>query len=85
MNRNKVFVILIIVLLLTVLLLIVKYAINTNNLLVSPKGQIIDQQSVVLTPASPNSPKEIRYDGATDLKQELDSVDPQVLDSDFEE
>lgn len=28
-------------------------------------------------------PKEIQYDSSTDLKKELESVDPQVLDGDF--
>lgn len=44
----------------------------------------------LVNPASPtpsasllNSPKEIRYDSSTDLQKELDSVNPQVLDSDF--
>jgi len=31
-----------------------------------------------------NPPKEVRYGSSTDLKQELDSINPQVLDSDFE-
>ncbi len=30
-----------------------------------------------------NQPKEVKYDVATDLKKELDSVNPQVLDSDI--
>ncbi len=30
-------------------------------------------------------PKEIKYDSSTDLKKELDSVDPKVLDEDFQE
>lgn len=34
--------------------------------------------------SSYNPPKEVKYDSSTDLKKELDSVNPQVLDSDFE-
>lgn len=30
-------------------------------------------------------PKEIKYDSSTDLKKELDTVNPQVNDSDFKE
>lgn len=49
---------------------------NTNTKLVS---------SNISTPAptSFNQPKEIKYDSATDLKKELDTVNPQILDSDF--
>lgn len=31
-----------------------------------------------------NKPQELKYDSSTDLKKELDGVNPQVLDSDFE-
>ena len=34
--------------------------------------------------ASPNAPKTFNFDSSTDLKQELEKVNPQVLDSDFE-
>lgn len=30
-----------------------------------------------------NQPEEIKYDSSTDLKKELESVNPEVLDSDF--
>ncbi len=39
---------------------------------------------LVSSTSSYNPPKAIQYDDSTDLKNELDSVDPQVLDSDFE-
>lgn len=32
----------------------------------------------------PNAPKTFQFDSSTDLKQELEKVNPQVLDSDFE-
>lgn len=35
-----------------------------------------------VTPAY-NPPKEIKYGSSTDLQKELESVNPQVLDSDF--
>lgn len=35
-------------------------------------------------PSSYNPPKEIKYDSSTDLKKELDIVNPQVLESDFD-
>lgn len=31
-----------------------------------------------------NAPKTFKFDSATDLKKELDSINPQILDSDFE-
>lgn len=37
------------------------------------------------TPApTPNAPKTFKFDSSTDLKAELEKVNPQVLDSDFE-
>ncbi len=36
------------------------------------------------TPALPVAPKSFKFDSATDLKKELDSVNPQVLDTDFQ-
>ena len=48
--------------------------------------QIIHQQPIP-TPvpvASPNAPKTFNFDSSTDLKMELQKVNPQVLDSDFE-
>lgn len=37
------------------------------------------------TPVStPNAPKTFHFDSFTDLKAELEKVNPQVLDSDFE-
>lgn len=36
------------------------------------------------TPApTPNAPKTFNFDSSTDLKAELDKVNPQILDSDF--
>lgn len=36
------------------------------------------------TPAPPNAPKTYSFDSQTDLKSELEKVNPEVLDSDFE-
>lgn len=45
----------------------------------------------LVNPASPtpsssayNPPKEIKYDNAADLMQELEGINPEVLESDFE-
>lgn len=40
---------------------------------------------VVATPTPGSRPKTFQFDASTDLKKELDSINPQVLDSDFEE
>lgn len=53
------------------------------------------QQETINKPSSPapaslpptpsyNPPKEVKYDSSTDLNQELESINPQVLDKDFE-
>lgn len=48
------------------------------------KTEILVNPAVTPLPsATINPPKEIKYDSSTDLKKELDSVDPQVLDEDF--
>ncbi len=36
------------------------------------------------TIAPPNAPKTFKFDSKTDLKAELEKVNPEVLDSDFE-
>lgn len=41
-------------------------------------------QSPSPTPVPPNAPKTFQYDSSTDLKKELENINPQVLDSDFE-
>lgn len=42
--------------------------------------QTMDQ----LPNSTPNAPKQYNFDASTDLKKELDKINPQVLDSDFE-
>lgn len=37
------------------------------------------------TPALPQAPKTFQFDSSTDLEAELEKVNPQVLDSDFNE
>ena len=55
---------------------IVKYTVNGSK-------QIT--QTISSPVHSPNfvAPKTFKFDKSTDLKKELESVDPQVLDSDF--
>ncbi len=48
-------------------------------------GPLISPSVTTPLPSSEiNQPKEIKYDSSTDLKQELETINPQVLDSDFE-
>lgn len=94
MSKNKFATILIILFLAVIALLtIVKYAITGNGVLVSPgirKALNLPAAAPVSTSipapqaASYNPPKELKYGSSTDLKKELDSINPQVLDSDFE-
>lgn len=83
-----------VILFLTVItvLVISKYAGEGKGILVAPglgkeAEKITGQTAVTPVPttqtSSYNPPQEIKYDSATDLKKELQSVDPQVLDSDF--
>ena len=36
------------------------------------------------TPVPPNAPKTFKFDSSTDLKVELEKINPQILDSDFQ-
>ncbi len=47
-----------------------------------PRGT---SQLVISTPTPGPRPKVFKYDAATDLKQELEKINPQIYDSDFEE
>lgn len=52
-------------------------------LIITPKKQSGFLPSPTSTPAP--TPKTFKFDSSTDLKKELESISPQVLDSDFEE
>lgn len=81
--KNK---LLIVALLAVVIFVIIKLAFPVKNKLVSPGIDSVASPipSAVSVPAN-NPPKEIKYDSSTDLQKELDSVNPQIIDSDFEE
>lgn len=68
---------------------IIKFVTNGNKTLVRPNlipgvGKTAEQLAIPVPSPAYNPPKEIKYDSATELKKELESVNPQVLDSDFE-
>lgn len=50
----------------------------------SRKAAIVEQPLPTSSVLLYNPPKEIKYDSSTDLKQELENINPQVSDSDFE-
>lgn len=71
-TKNKILVILLIIL--GVVFLIVN----------SGQNQAQVSLNILISSPSPSIfPKEIKYDSSTDLKKELDTVNPQVLDRDF--
>ncbi|MDD5147483.1 MAG: hypothetical protein PHV63_03000 [Candidatus Daviesbacteria bacterium] len=84
-NKSILITIGLILLLIVISFVIFKYATKKDLSLADPRAKNITGQStpVPLTP-SYNPPQEVKYDSATDLKKELDSIDPQLLESDFE-
>lgn len=84
MNKSKIITISLILLLLVVIWLIASLTIGknkglTNPLLGKPASQTIQPSA---TPTY-NPPKEIKYDGNSNLKEELEAINPEVLDEDF--
>jgi len=83
MKKKIIFVLLIV----TAFFTIVKYTVNgSNGNLVGPGfvGQIIHTQPTPTPIATPKAPKTFNFNSSTDLKAELEKVNPKVLDSDFE-
>ncbi len=57
---------------------------SKNKGILVGSGLIQSQPTSVPTPVpTPNAPKNFQFDSSTDLKVELDKVNPQLLDSDF--
>lgn len=89
MRNNKIITfILFVILMVTILTIVNSVTIKSGGGLVAPGfiQQIIHGRP---TPAptpevTPNAPKTFQFDSSTDLKMELNKVNPQVLDSDFE-
>lgn len=77
MTKNKLTTAVLILLLAVIALwMIANYAVTGKS---TKKMDKSDQAPV----SSYNLPKEIKYDSSTDLKKELDSINPEVIDSDF--
>lgn len=82
--KNKVWIILII---LAIIVGVVVFARNrSSSSLISPgTNKTTTQVAAREVPnATPNAPKTYNYDAKTDLKAELNSINPKILESDFE-
>ena len=56
-----------------------------NSTLVSPLAKIFKPKVVIVSSPTPSpKPKTFKFDSSTDLKAELETINPEVLDSDFE-
>ncbi len=85
-SKNTIITAGLILLLVVVSLMIFKFAAKKNPSLADPRAKnIADQSTAQLSTPPYNPPKEIEYDSSTDLKKELDSVDPAVSESDFKD
>ena len=88
MTRKNILATAVVSLFLVAVLFLAGNGINKSGGLIGPNfiQQITHSQPVQTSVpiASPNAPKTFNFDSATDLKVELDEVNPQVLDSDFE-
>ena len=75
----------VIIIIITLIIVIVFLGSKRTNLgLTSTNFNQTSKQTDSLPNATPNAPKQYNFDSSTDLKKELDSINPQVLDSDFE-
>ncbi len=83
MQKNKI-VTIVLILLLVVVILVVKGIVSGNGSLVSPFLEKTEKSVVPSSSPFFNPPKEIKYDSNTDLKQELETVNPQVEETDFD-
>ncbi len=84
MKNNRTFLIILVLTIFTTI--VVFFVTNQKHLpLISPISSKDSLQQTSPFPSSRlNPPKEIKYDSNTDLQKELDSVNPEVLDEDFE-
>lgn len=84
MKSKNIFVTVVIILSLVIIWLVLNKD-DQNNPLLSPILGKIRTQVVNSPLPSPNSPKTFKFDQSTDLKKELETIDPKVLDSDLED
>lgn len=85
MKQNKITLVLVVVLLVIVYFIITKFSSNGNGPLVNPGlGKPASQVTPTPEASSYNPPEQVQYNSSTDLKKELDSVNPQISDVDFQ-
>ena len=86
MNKKYILITIVIVLLLGIVFWLISKNINSkNSLLTSPGLGKVSGEQISPTPTqSPTPPKTYSFDSATDLKSELENINPQVLESDFQ-
>ncbi len=82
--KNKILIATIIIVIVGVFLIVLKGTVS--NKMVSPSLNLIPKQLASPLPSpTPVShiPAQYNFDASTDLKKELESINPQILDSDF--
>ncbi len=91
MSKNILLTIVMVLFIVTTLLTIVNNLTNknssiTNNMLISPVLQKLAGQRALPseTPSVIAAPQTFKFDRSTDLKKELEGINPQLLESDFE-
>lgn len=74
------------VIIVTSIIIVVVLGLKRDKLgLITPNFNQTSKQTIEELPtATPNAPKQYNFDSSTDLKMELESINPQVLESDFE-
>lgn len=78
--KNKWWIVLVIIIMVMLVL-----GLKKDNLgLTTPNFNKDNKQTVEVPNATPNAPKQYDFDQSTDLKKELDSINPVVYESDFE-
>jgi len=83
MNKSNYIIIVVIVLTLATLLASVTLPV-WNSTLVSPLAKVFKPKVIIMPSPSPSpKPKTFQFNSSTNLKSELDSVNPEILDSDF--
>ncbi|QQG43147.1 MAG: hypothetical protein HYW45_03015 [Candidatus Daviesbacteria bacterium] len=87
--RKKFFILAGLILLLATILTIVNFVTGKkeDSLVKSafiPQIPYLQSKPSSIPSAEPAAPQTFHFDSSTDLKKELDSINPQVLDSDFE-
>jgi len=57
-----------------------------NSTWVSPLAMVFKPKVIIIPSPTPSpKPKTFKFDSSTDLKAELETINPEVLDSDFEQ